>query len=77
VLWLDRNCLWEWESVIGGNQREMDRQRAAKRAEKQGGKQKKPAGAGNQAQQLANKKELDADIMRQKQLKALEKKDDS
>eukprot|EP00170_Pyropia_yezoensis_P002327 contig_9761_g2331 len=56
-----------------GNQREIDRQRAAKRAEK-GGKGKKKDADGNSAKQmLTNKKEKDAEIMRLKQQKAADK----
>lgn len=47
-------CTW---TSTGGNQREIDRQRAAKRAEK-GGKGKKKEADGNSAKQmLTNKKE--------------------
>lgn len=59
--------------VAGGNQREVDRQRSQKRAEKSGGKKKKQS-AGNGTQALTNKKEHDAEIMRQKQLEAEKKK---
>lgn len=50
----------------------MDRQRSQKRAEKTGGKKKKTAG--NASQALTNKKEHDAEIMRQKQVLAEQKK---
>jgi hypothetical protein len=40
-----------------GNQREVDRQRAAKRAEKNTGKAKKKDGEKSKAQALTNKKE--------------------
>lgn len=62
-------CVWLWAVAFvfawmeytwtstGGNQREIDRQRAAKRAEK-GGKGKKKDADGNSAKQmLTNKKE--------------------
>lgn len=58
---------------VGGNQREVDRQRAQKRAEKTTGSKKKK-GTGNASQALTNKKEHDAEIMRQKQQRALDKK---
>lgn len=57
--------------IIGGNQREVDRQRSQKRAEKSGKKKKT---AGNASQALTNKKEHDAEIMRQKQVLAEQKK---
>jgi len=52
----------------------VDRERSQKRKEKAGTGKKKKATAGNASQALTNKKEHDAEIMRQKQLKALEKK---
>lgn len=55
-----------------GNQREVDRQRSQKRKERAAQKKKKTTGNGAQA--LTNKKEHDAEIMRQKQQKAMEKK---
>lgn len=60
---------------LGGNQRDVDRQRSQKRAEKTGAGSgsKKKKGSGNASQALTNKKEHDAEIMRQKQLKAEEK----
>lgn len=57
----------------GGNQREVDRQRSQKRAEKSTSKKKKQS-VGNGAQALTNKKEHDAEIMRQKQVEAEKKK---
>lgn len=65
--------LFDYLSELGGNQREVDRQRSQKRAEKSGASKKKKA-SGSAAQALTNKKEHDAEIMRQKQLKAEEKK---
>ncbi|OSX77299.1 hypothetical protein BU14_0153s0042 [Porphyra umbilicalis] len=56
-----------------GNQREIDRQRAAKRAEKGGKNKKKEADGPNANQKLTNKKEKDAEIMRLKQQKAADK----
>jgi len=44
-------------SPAGGNQREIDRQRAAKRAEKGGKNKKKEADGPNANQKLTNKKE--------------------
>ena len=57
-----------------GNQREVDRARAQKRADKAGANKKKEGGGGNGKQALANKKESDAEIMRQKQAAAEQKK---
>lgn len=51
----------------------MDRERSKKRAQKSGGG-KKNKSSGSAAQALTNKKEHDAEIMRQKQLKAMQKK---
>ncbi len=62
-----------------GNQREIDRQRAQNRAEKNKGKAKHEAQTRgqNQGMALSNKMEKDADIMRQKQKLAEEKKQSS
>lgn len=60
-----------------GNQREIDRQRAQNRAEKNKGKAKHEAqarGNTNQGAALSNKLEKDAEIMRQKQKLAEEKR---
>lgn len=59
---------------IGGNQRDVDRQRSKKRAEKSGPNKKKNKDGGNASQALTNKKEHDAEIMRLKQVQAGEKK---
>ena len=62
-------------SCAGGNQRNVDRQRSQKRAVKRVGKSKKEDGHAGIA--LSNRKEHDADIMRQKQMLADKKKTES
>jgi hypothetical protein len=54
-----------------GNQREVDRQRAQKRAERNSGKAAVKNKDGNS---LKTKQERDAEIMREKQRRALERK---
>lgn len=60
-----------------GNQREVDRVRAQRRAERKGksnSDRKKEGDGRNNGQTLSNKMERDAEIMRQKQQAALAKK---
>ncbi|XP_074651284.1 small EDRK-rich factor 2-like [Tubulanus polymorphus] len=56
-----------------GNQREKAREKNLKK-QQQTAKSKKSPGDGNKTNELTSRKERDADIMRQKQQKALEKK---
>eukprot|EP00184_Porphyridium_aerugineum_P000312 CAMPEP_0184700058 /NCGR_PEP_ID=MMETSP0313-20130426/7854_1 /TAXON_ID=2792 /ORGANISM="Porphyridium aerugineum, Strain SAG 1380-2" /LENGTH=72 /DNA_ID=CAMNT_0027159429 /DNA_START=145 /DNA_END=363 /DNA_ORIENTATION=+ len=58
-----------------GNQRDIDRERARKRAERAGADRTKKKDDKNGAQSLQNKKQADAEIMRKKQEDALKKKE--
>lgn len=74
---MDVRELWSFAhtSFLGGNQRELAR---AKNAKKQAAMSKSKAASdksGNKGAGLEQRKQRDADIMREKQKKASEKKD--